>query len=160
MNLIHILKTYFSKTHSNIILLSSYVSNNLHLNDNLIERVNQFTCPKSINDKSGGIETDVVTRTQKACIAFGALLKIWNSRAYSIGTKLRLFNSNVKSVLLHGCKRWKASKTTTKQLQVFISKCLRRILYIFLPVHISNNDLWTRTNEVRIYLEIRRRKWG
>jgi hypothetical protein len=52
---------------------------------------------------------------------------------------------------------WKASKSTTKQLQVFINKCLRKI--IFWPVQISN-DLWTRTNQIRIDFEIQRQKWG
>jgi hypothetical protein len=39
-------------------------------------------------------------------------------------------------------------------------KCLRRILRIFWPVQISNNGLWTRTNQIRIDLEIERPKWG
>jgi hypothetical protein len=75
-------------------------SDNLNLNDNLIERVNHFTYLESIIDESGGTETDVATRIQKARVAFGALHKIWNLRAYSIGTKLHLFNYNAKSVLL------------------------------------------------------------
>jgi hypothetical protein len=95
----------------------------------------------------------------KARKAFGTLHKIWNSRACSIGTKLRLFNSNVKSVLLYGCETWKDSNTITKQLQVFINKCLKRILYTLWPVQIKSNDLWTRTNQIRIDMEIRRRKW-
>jgi hypothetical protein len=71
------------------------------------------------------------------------LHKIWNSRANSVGTKLRLFNSDLKSVLLYGCETWKASKTITKKLQVLINKCLRRILRTLWPVQMSNNDLWT-----------------
>jgi hypothetical protein len=74
-------------------------SDSLLLNDNLFERVNQFTYIGSIIDESGGTETDVATRIQKARKAFGAILMIWNSKAYSTGTK-RLFNPNVKPVLL------------------------------------------------------------
>jgi hypothetical protein len=132
-------------------------SESLYVKDNLIERVIQFNCLGSIVDESGDTETDVATRIQKALTVFiGELRKVWNSRAYSIGKKLRLFSSNVKSVLLHGCETWK----DTKQLQVFINKCRRRILRIFWPVQISNNDLWIRTKQIRIDLEIRRRNWG
>jgi hypothetical protein len=90
------------------------VNDNLYLNDNLIDRVNQFTYLGSIIEDSGSTETDVATRIQRTCMAFRALHKIWNSRAYSIRMKLRLFNSNVMLVLLYGCETWKASKTITK----------------------------------------------
>jgi hypothetical protein len=76
------------------------------------------------------------------------------------GTKLGLFHSNVKSFLLYSCEMWKASKTITRQVQVFINKCLRRILCIFWPVQISNNGPWTVTNQIRIDLEIWHWKWG
>jgi hypothetical protein len=125
-------------------------SGNVYLNINLIERVNQVTYLRSIIDESGGTETDVATRIQKERKAFGTLHKIWNLTAHSSGTKLRLFNSKVKSVLLHGRETWKASQTIIKLLQVFINKCLRRIVCIFWPVHISNNDLWTRANKVEL----------
>jgi hypothetical protein len=62
-------------------------SNNLYLNNNLIERVNQFTYLGSIIDGSVVTETDVATRIQEARMALGALHKIWNSRAHSAGTK-------------------------------------------------------------------------
>jgi hypothetical protein len=67
-------------------------SNSLYRNDSLIERLNQFTYLRSTIDESSGTETETATRVHKAHMAFGAL-KIWNSRAYSIGTKRRLFNS-------------------------------------------------------------------
>jgi hypothetical protein len=124
-------------------------SDNLYLNNNLIERVNQFTYLGSIIDGSVVTETDVATRIQEARMALGALHKIWNSRAHSAGTKLRLFNSSTKSVLLYCCETRKASKTFTEELQIFINECLRRILRIFWPIQISNNDLWTRTNQIR-----------
>jgi hypothetical protein len=51
-------------------------SDNLYLNDNLIDRVNQFTYLGSIINESGGTEADVATRIQKARMAFGVLLKL------------------------------------------------------------------------------------
>ena len=34
------------------------------------------------------------------------LKKVWNSREIDTSTKVRLFNSNVKSVLLYGAETW------------------------------------------------------
>jgi len=75
-------------------------------------------------------------------------------------TKLRIFNTNVKAVLLYGCETWKNSKYITTKLQVFINKSLRKILRIFWLDQITNNELWKRTKQPRIDLQIRKCKWG
>lgn len=43
-------------------------------------------------------------------------------------TATRLFNSNIKSVLLYGAETWSRTKTTIKTLKTFIVSCLRGIL--------------------------------
>jgi len=101
-----------------------------------------------------------MARIRKAQIAFSALNKIWQSTTYSTQTKLRIFNTNVKAVLLYGCETWKNSKYITTKLQVFINKSLRKILRIFWPDQITNNELWKRTKQPKIDLQIRKRKWG
>jgi hypothetical protein len=72
---------------------------------------------------------------------------------------LRIFNTNVKAVHLYSCQTWRNSKSTTAKLQVFINKCLRKILRIFWPDQITNTELWKRTKQPRIDLQIRKRKW-
>ena len=62
--------------------------------------------------------------------------------------------SNVKSVLLHGSETWKVAKITTSKLQVFVNRCLRRILNIYWPEVISNEELWRRAEETEISIEI------
>ena len=47
------------------------------------------------------------------------LKKIWNSRVISSRTKLRIFNSNVKSVLLYGSETWRNTKSSNSKLQTF-----------------------------------------
>jgi len=54
----------------------------------------------SVIDKEGGTDTDIKARLQKARRAFGMLSRVWSSRAYNTNTKLRIFNTNVKPVLL------------------------------------------------------------
>ena len=43
---------------------------------------------------------------------------------------MRIFNSNVKSVLLYGSETWRETKSLSKKLQTFVNKCLRQILLI------------------------------
>jgi hypothetical protein len=63
------------------------------------------------------------------------------------------------SPLRTGSETWKVIKTTTSKLQTFVKRCLRRILYIQWPEAISNEELWRKTGETEISIEIKRRKW-
>jgi len=67
---------------------------------------------------------------------------------------------NVKAALLYGCETWKNSKYIKTKLQIFINKSLRKILRIFWPDRIKNNELWNRTKQPRIDLQIRKCNWG
>lgn len=59
--------------------------------------------------KDRGAEVEVYWRIAKACTAYYSLGNVWRSSELSSSFKLRLFNSNVKSVLLYGCKTWKST---------------------------------------------------
>jgi len=59
----------------------------------------------------------------------------------SKGVKIRIFNTNVKSVLLHVCETWKTTNQITSRLQTFINKCLRRIMNIKWTDKITNEEL-------------------
>ena len=71
----------------------------------------------------------------------------------------RLFNSNVKSVLLYGCESWSLTKTSSTKLQTFINTCLRKILGVSWPDRIRTEDLWKRTGQFSVMKEIGRRRW-
>ena len=129
------------------------------LGDNSLEEVETFTYLGSVINQQGGTDADVKTRIGKARAAFIALKNIWRSNLIKSRTKIRLFNSNVKSVLLYGAETWRTTKTTIKRVQTFINSCLRRILKIHWPNTIRNADLWERTNQVPAEEEIRRRRW-
>jgi hypothetical protein len=103
----------------------------LLLNDQQIEQVSEFPYLGSIISKdNGGTDRDVAERTKKAQGVFGTLNTVWRSTTYSNNTKIRIFNTNVKSVLLYGCETWKLTKTIIHQLQVLINRCIHRILKI------------------------------
>nr|XP_034328183.1 uncharacterized protein LOC117689891 [Crassostrea gigas] len=120
----------------------------------------QLNIRESIVSKDGDAYNDVKSRTKKARHAFNTLRQIWNSKALSINTKTKIFNTNVKSVLLYGSETWKVTKTINNKLQCFVNKCVRHILNIRWPDTISNTSLWEKTKQDPIHIEIKRRKWG
>ena len=142
-------------------LLSINCTNNtaITVNQQPIEQVNKFTYLGSVIDEKGGTEEDVKNRIQKAQITFTTLNKVWRSNEISQQTKIRLFNSNVKSILLYGAESWKTNQSVIKKLQVFTNKCLRKILRIYWPKVISNKELWEISKQRSIRAEIMSRKW-
>ena len=69
-----------------------------------IREVESFVYLGSVVDHQGGTDRDVTARIGKTRSAFVMLKNIWASGGISMRTKLRIFNSNVKSVLLYGCE--------------------------------------------------------
>ncbi|VDP24681.1 unnamed protein product [Schistosoma margrebowiei] len=68
--------------------------------DGDLEDVKTFTHLGSIIDEQGGSDADVKARIGKARAAYLQLRNIWDSKQLSIKTKIRIFNTNVKTVLL------------------------------------------------------------
>ena len=149
-----------NKDKSKILKINSSSMNVVTLNGSQLEEVQSFTYLGSIVDQQGGTDADVKARVGKARVAFIQLNNIWKSRELSRNTKIRLFNSNVKSVLLYGAETWRSTKTTTRKLQTFTNSCLRRILQIRWPDTISNANLLEMTGQSSTEEEIRKRRWG
>ena len=66
-----------------------------------IKEVESFVYLGSVVDHQGGTDRDVTARIGKVRAAFVMLKNIWASGGISMRTKLHIFNSNVKSVLLY-----------------------------------------------------------
>nr|KAG5689969.1 hypothetical protein BaRGS_033650 [Batillaria attramentaria] len=62
-----------------------------------IREVESFVYLGSVVDGQGGTDRDVTARIGKARAAMVMLKNVWASKVVSIRTKLRIFNSNVKS---------------------------------------------------------------
>lgn len=131
------------------------------IDDNLvtIEDVEIFSYLGSVITKTGGADLDIQSRINKARYAFRSLEKVWRSNIISRRTKIRIFNSSVKSVLLYGSETWRVTDILSNKLRVFTNKCLRRICRIFYPDTISNARLHSLTGSEPVDIEIRRRKW-
>ncbi|VDO80077.1 unnamed protein product [Schistosoma margrebowiei] len=84
---------------------------------------------------------------------------ICNSKQLSTYIKVKIFNTNVKAVLLYGAETWRTTTTIIKKVQVFINSCLRKIINIHWSDTNSNSLLWERTNKIPSEKEIRKRHW-
>jgi hypothetical protein len=62
---------------------------------------------------------DVKNKIFKANGAFNQLQKIWKSNDISLRTILRIFNSNVKTILLYGCETWEVTQEIRKKITEF-----------------------------------------
>ena len=71
-----------------------------------------FTSIGSVITKQGRVVVDDKTRILKYNAALTQFCPVWKSTA----TKLRIFNTNVKAVLLYGSETWKVTMEITKCL--------------------------------------------
>ena len=83
---------------------------------------------------------EITSERQERRRPFRMLSNIWKPKEIGLRTKLKFFNSNVKSVLLYGSETWRATKTTQK-LQTFINRCLCKILGIKWMDRVMNDAL-------------------
>ena len=116
-------------------------------NDRIERRKSRFlnnllTAPRTVSNTRSSVQGAIVC----------------NSRATHWA--LRIFNSNVKSVLLYGCETWRTTQTTQRKIQTFFNTCLRRIYKIQWKEKILNEDLWERAGQEPVAKQILRRKWG
>ena len=83
--------------------------NAIVLNGHPVEEVHQFTYLGSEINKIGGSDADVDCIVRQAKGTFGILAPIWGDSSFSNGLNVRIFKSNVVSVLLYGSSTWKVS---------------------------------------------------
>nr|KAG5701649.1 hypothetical protein BaRGS_019338 [Batillaria attramentaria] len=125
-----------------------------------IREVESFVYLGSVVDGKGGTDRDITARIGKARAAMVMLKNIWASKVISTRTKIRIFNSNVKSVLLYGRETWRTTKTVKQKIQTFFNTCLRRIFKTRWTEKIQYEELWERAGQEPVAKQILRRKWG
>ncbi|CAH8471399.1 unnamed protein product [Schistosoma rodhaini] len=148
-----------NKGKSKTLRYNTICTNPITLDGEALEDVEIFTYLGSIIDEHGGSDADVRARIGKARAAYLQLKNIWSSKQLSTNTKVRIFNTNVKTVLLYGAETWRTTKAIIQKIQVFINSCLRKILRIRWPDTISNKLLWETTNQIPAEEEIRKKRW-
>ncbi|VDO84634.1 unnamed protein product [Schistosoma curassoni] len=130
-------------------------NNRITLDGEDLKDAKTFTYWGSIIGECGGSDADVKARIGKARAAYLQLNNIWNSKQLSTNTKVRIFNTNVKTVLLYGAKTWRTTKAIIRKIQVCINSCVREIFRIHWPDTINNNLFLEKANHILAEEEIR-----
>ena len=81
-----------------------------------IHEVENFVYLGSKISRDDGSDWDIQAKIGKTRTAFTILAPVWISKVISRKTKLRLFNTNVKSVLIYGSETWRATKAASNKL--------------------------------------------
>ena len=84
---------------------------------------------------------------------------MWRSASYSTKTKLRIYQRCELSTLLYGSECWGMTEQDLSKLASFHTANLRKILRIFWPQKISNDQLLRQTNQEDIRTLVNRRRW-
>jgi len=132
---------------------------NITVRGEAVEEVQSFTYLGSVVSQDGGAEADIQARLGKARNAFAKLAPIWRSSQYGKQTKIKIFSTCVLPVLLYGSECWRITKQDEHKLSVFHCTCLRKILKIFWPNRISNDELLSTSKQEPIVTTIKSRRW-
>ena len=87
------------------------------------------------------------------------LKKIWSSNSISRRTKVRLYKTLVKPVLMYGCETWKMNKSDKNKIYVFQRRCLRRIFKIRWQERIANKEALKMAEMENLSEGVRKRRW-
>ena len=110
------------------------------------------------NNVSG--KHECAARIQSANSAFNSMQRIWLRRAsISIETKMKLYNSCVKSRLLYNAGASAYKRTELDKLDAAHRRHLRRLLGVFYPEHISNEETYQRTKTRPISIDVIELRW-
>ena len=105
-----------SKSKTKVMGVKTRNVDNIKLDGEAIDEVEDFTYLGNNISKDGGSDRDILARIGKARTVIAILRPVRRSKVISGKTKLRIFNTNVKSVLLYGLETWRATKETSSPL--------------------------------------------
>ena len=133
-----------NKKKTQVLRINSNCKNRILTDDQELKEVDKYNYLGANVSKQRGCGDDIVNRICKARVSFMKLKQIWSSNIYTLRSKLRLFNTLVKPVVLYGSETWEINEGDNRKLNTFFFKCLRRILQIRWPYVVSNQDILTK----------------
>ena len=148
-----------SQKKTEVMLLNVSNPKPVQVNGEDLPKTEEFTYLGSIIRHDGRTGSDIKSRLNRARKAFTMLNNVWNSSQYSTKTKLKIYQSCVMSTLLYGSECWRMTESDITKLSVFFTENLRRILQIFWPDTISNQQLLARCNQDSMETIIMGRRW-
>ena len=126
-----------------------------------VKQVDRFKYLGTILAQDGSLNLEFDERLRKANQAMGMLKTMWGGNNFSIHTKIKIYKTMVRSILLYGHESWYSTTKTDRRFLVFENKALRRILGISWRDRVSNARIReiTKLQPVDEYVRYSRWKW-
>ena len=96
-----------NESKTNVLKINAKHKQLIKIEDTNLGEVEEFIYIVNIE---GGTDADVKNIINKGSVIFNILGKVWSAKNISRGTKMKIFNSNVKYVLLYGAETWRTTK--------------------------------------------------
>ena len=132
---------------------------NCSIGDHDLPNVNSFRYLGTIIDSKGSLAVELEDRLKRANQAMGMLKAVWQSGNLSLHTKVRLYKTMVRSILMYGCESWYSTVTSDAKILAFENKALRRILGIKWHQRIPNTTIREITQLRPITVDIMLARW-
>ena len=131
------------------------------IDGSIVKQVDRFKYLGTILAKDGSLNLEYDERLRRANQAMGLLKTVWSSNNFSIHTKIKIYKTMVRTILLYGHESWYSTTATDKKFLVFENKALRRILGISWRDRVSNARIReiTKLQPVDEYVRHSRWKW-
>ena len=101
---------HINQKKTKVMFVNAPTASPIIINGEALECTEDFTYLGSLISNDNGAHKDIHVRINIARGAFSRLRNIWKSKQYSFKTKIRLYNSNLKAVLLYGSEFWRITK--------------------------------------------------
>ncbi|KAL1446132.1 hypothetical protein WDU94_005544 [Cyamophila willieti] len=118
----------------------------LKVNDHQFERVKEFKYLGVVLSSEGGEETEIQNRIKLANKCLGACNKVMSTKLLSHCSKIRIYKTIIRPVLIYGAENWILTKQSQRMLITFENKVLRKI---FGPICIDGNWRRRHNHEIR-----------
>ena len=97
------------------------------------------------------IDDEGIARLANASAAFGRLHKnVWNRRAITTKTNIKVYRAIVLIILLYGCETWTVYQRHARKLNHFHTTCLRKLLGIKWQDKITDTEVLTRADTIHV----------
>ena len=132
-------------------------------NGEAIQQVSEFSYLGSLTLPNGQAKAEVTSRIAKARAVFGRLCKcLWSRSEIGMKTKMLVYSSSVRPVLLYGCETWPVRSVDSEALEVFDHWCLRKISRVAWQQRATNQSVRERCSNIRRLSDVvrqRRLQW-
>ena len=107
-----------------------------------------------------GDREDIKRRKELANVALFNNNDIWKRKKKTkLKTRIKLYETAVKSILLYNCGTWGVSKGDQQKLNSFHRRQLRKVIGVQWPHKISNKKLYETTSTKPLSITITERRW-